>query len=91
MKPKNLTTAEKAKSILLEHGWAQGPNCTLSGETCLVLALDRAAEDNFREVDRLLFAMGFSGEYDLRYEAMWWNDEPGRTVEEVFERLDRIA
>jgi hypothetical protein len=91
MKPQNLTTAEKAKSILLEHGWAQAPNIHPFRQTCLVLALDRATEnDDVGKVDQILLEMGFQGEFDLRFEAMMWNDEPGRTVEEVFERLDRI-
>lgn len=88
MKPRELTVAEKAKSVLLERGWRQGACSGGSVSVCLVIALEHAtlARTDYNAVDRAVEAMGFENAYD----AMVWNDDPDRTVEEVLERMDRI-
>lgn len=93
MKPQELTIGQKAKSLLMEHGWRQGPVTILNNRVCLVEAVVHGTQLPEHEVDALvaatraaLLGLGFADPED----GTAWNDAPGRTVEEVLERLERI-
>ena len=88
MKPRDLTIAEKAKSVLFECGWRQGFRQVARPNVCLVDALVVAVKTQHWEaitdaVQHLRF--------ESPDEAMAWNDMPGRTFNEVLERLDAWA
>lgn len=98
MKPQQLNVAEKAKSLLLERGWRQGwpplgglriavgpPLCMAEAIAC-VLEQEGSPYVLF-EVDITLMGLGFFSPSS----AVAWNDAPGRTFEEVLERLDTWA
>lgn len=87
MKPQTLTDAEKAKSLLLERGWCQGPYSTIDDPICLVSALWYVTNIDHNAVAQAVEAMGFRSPRD----AIQWNDAPGRTLDEVLERLDRAV
>ena len=91
MKPQQLTVAEKAKSALFEHGWRQGVRQAerSSSDVCLVEALAIAGErpGGAAVLTEYVRHLGFKH----IYQAMAWNDEPGRTFEQVLERLDARA
>lgn len=87
MKPQELTIGQKAKSLLLERGWRQGPYASPNDlslmRLCMVEALGRASAIGTGEIVQRL---GFRS----MPEAIEWNDAPGRTFEQVLERLERI-
>jgi len=94
MKPQQLTVAEKAKSVLLERGWRQGPRARARTSVCLVDALVAAVKAPGLETHELYYVLaealrhiGFEG----TFEAFQWNDATGRTFEQVLERLDTWA
>ncbi len=83
----------KAADILREHGWCQGTIRDRQGRRCAVGAILMA--------DLMVgaaFALPRSPYADLAMRKMLpdqgvstWNDEPGRTVEEVIEAMERAA
>lgn len=98
MKPRELTLGQKASSILLERGWRQGfwgAEFSKLGHVCMVEALSYAARDVLLAAATTdLFGLAEETVQRLGFrttpEAIEWNDAPGRTVEEVLERLERI-
>jgi hypothetical protein len=83
MKPQELTIGQKAKSILLERGWRQG-GVAFGGThgLCMVEALGRASAGATSR--HIVQRFGFRS----TLEAIDWNDAPGRTFEQVLERLE---
>jgi predicted regulator of Ras-like GTPase activity (Roadblock/LC7/MglB family) len=98
MKPQELTIGQKAKSILLERGWRQGfwgAEFSKLGRLCMMEALSYAAQDVLLAAATTdLFGLAEETAQRLGFrsvpEAMDWNDAPGRTFEQVLERLDRV-
>jgi len=95
MKPQRLTVAEKAKSALLQRGWRQGFPLAVGDERlCLAEALVVALGDTgqapgvaLAAVNEAVRPLGFKD----ACEAIAWNDTPGRTLEEVLERLEQLT
>lgn len=82
-------TINCAREYLLTHGWTQGTFQNEQGNVCLMGAFTRSGcvslgEDVF---DRILF--------DIRVltggPALCWNDQPGRTFNEVMDLFDELA
>jgi len=86
MKPQQLTLGQRAQSALRERGWRQGPyDRDYSGRLCILEALSVATDEP--TIPRVAIkSLGFAH----TGEAVDWNDAPGRTVEEVLERLERV-
>lgn len=80
----------KALRNLRKHGWAHG-GWRSNDKRCLVAAINEArgvAYDNDSSVtSAYVQKLGFRN----TCEAISWNDEDGRTWEEVEERLERAA
>lgn len=70
-----LAMLRRAKEIIREHGWCQGTNRDLEGRYCIYAAMREAG--GWRNW----------GNLGLPWPAQW-QDEPGRTVEEVYAWLD---
>lgn len=96
MKPRELTIGEKAKSILLERGWRQGPYGAHNDtrRVCMVEALAHAALPALLAPNADVFGLTAGTIQGLGFrctpEAVDWNDAPERTFEDVLERLERI-
>ena len=89
---KALEVLEHMKENLFERGWCQGQLELETGEVCLSGAL--ATLTNYEEY-YALFAL--STALDSIHKAIGgasipgWNDEPGRTFNEVIEVIDKAA
>jgi len=90
MKPQELTAGEKARSMLFERGWRQGPYGAHNDtrRVCMVEALAHATLNHvlLGLTAETLRGLGFGS----TREAIEWNDAPGRTFEQVLERLERV-
>jgi len=94
-----MTIGERAKAILIERGWRQGPSFKLGSGLCMAEAIVTAVmvpellgPGVLREVvvGSLLEAVKRLGFRDTA-EATDWNDARERTFTEVLERLDTWA
>ena len=94
MKPRDLTIAEKAKSALLQRGWRQGFRNPFHPNVCfteaLAIALDTPGLEGHQLDDLLRSAVTHLG-FEHPNQAITWNDTPGRTFEQVLNRLDAWA
>jgi hypothetical protein len=93
MKPQQLTLGQKAQSTLRVRGWHKGGERIPDGSArpplvepvCLLQAVATHA-DEFGFLSETLKPLGFKS----FEEVVAWNDAPGRTFEQVLERLERI-
>ena len=74
--------SNRAADCIEEHGWCQGTIMDAEGRLCMVGALMKAGVDA-RGSGEVLWAW----ESKLNFDPPEWNDEEGRTKEEVIEFL----
>jgi hypothetical protein len=72
-----------AANVLRRDGWTQG-GLSLDGRRCVVEALFRATPG----VGRALVAADFLRSTVVHKRIARWNDEPGRTADEVFAAIE---
>lgn len=76
-------TLRKARQELVTRGWIQGVGMSVNGRICLGYALkiaNDAPNANYEAAKAMAFT-SFSG-------MVMWNDEPGRTFDQMLERID---
>lgn len=84
MKPSEVALA--AKDVILDHGWVQGDFFGPNGEVCLSAAIRMVG---WQEGDSLVHkAVRARTGLDAAFR---WNDQPGRTKQEVLDLLDDVA
>ncbi len=93
-------TLERAARLIDELGWCQGEQTEPDGGICAATALMRAAQIEASEYGDVLdiyelsrMALGFStGDVTVGLFCLAsWNDQPGRTRQEVVDRLRGAA
>lgn len=86
-------TARKAIDILLKGGWCNDGPIGPNGERCLAMATVAASMEYDSHVDRRVASLlGLDWRNaDLASLIGGWNDEPGRTIDEVLSVLERVA
>ena len=92
----------KAAALLEEHGWCQHERSN-AGRHCVLGALDEAAGGDrnwghkderapwWGAVQRLVSAVGATHPIGINWAAANWNNQPGRTKEEVIAKLRAVA
>ncbi|MFN0145341.1 MAG: hypothetical protein ACKVT1_02430 [Dehalococcoidia bacterium] len=78
---------EKGADYIEEHGWRQGEYGMHGGPVCLDGALDITSAGDDIVADRAALAVD-GWLYRRRFE---WNDDPGRTKEQVTEAMRAVA
>jgi hypothetical protein len=78
----------KARDYLVEHGWCQGAMENRSGQVCIFGAVYIVGEFN-SSVDPTFSRVMFALKNITKDSAQRWNDEPGRTQEEVVSLFDQ--
>jgi hypothetical protein len=90
----------EAKALLIERGWAQGavqrrsdPNCMCAAEACQVVWKGSGPISPMKAlacaIDQSFEPMRHGNTHVVI--VLRWNDEPGRTVEQVYAAFDRAA
>lgn len=86
-----MTPAEvlrKAAEYLETHGWMQGDYGVPGGPSCLLGAMRKTTRATTPDYDIAYWAIRKSVGGRLPVE---WNDQPGRTAEEVIAKLREVA
>jgi hypothetical protein len=89
-------TVDKLKTVkqhLERHNWAQGDAALAANSTCLGIALNTLGYDT-DAVDYIYEAIAEKYGELYRHGAgiiVYWNDQPGRTKEEVLAVVDRAV
>jgi len=82
--------ARRAASLLRTEGWCQGAMATVSGEHCLVGAVDAASIGHPGVRNKVIDLL----KKKLKVETIWgvtfWNDEPRRTKKQVLNLLAKV-
>ena len=91
----------RAAQIIRERGWIQDVGEGDHGEVCLAQAHENAMSEQFGRSGGDVWTRrdyeAYEDSFDVMVRAIgssqpWeWNDEPGRTKEEVIEALERMA
>lgn len=82
-----------ARHYLEEHGWIQNTLGHPGGPRCLLGAIFAVNHDHSITRSGLNRALGFSASHRTashRTPFVAWNDEPGRTIEDVYALLDQV-
>lgn len=88
------------RGVLERSGWCQGRFTGPDGTHCLIGAISTAAgsdleisaiDDVHEELRREIRSTGYGADHQFEIAISKWNDEPGRTVEEVYGLLDRTV
>lgn len=80
---------DETRRVLKEHGWCQGTLSNIEGQVCLVMALTLAAND--ASVPTIVHtAVNTLTDWVGQHPALW-NDQPGRTYEQVEDMLKSLA
>lgn len=82
----------EAAEYLRSHGWESGLwRCLIRGSVCMMGAVSKVTEEDFSRSstpyhEAYLRLSSYAGRC-----AVAWNDQPGRTVEQVIDLLERAA